>query len=187
MVMEDLHSRHFSGCFDRNMHSCCWFIRSNFSVEAARCLPTCPKHGGWLPDGCVDPGLQEVDGLESPIHPNQSNTLLFTGQTWSNMVKHGQSVLMHPNDPLYNLRKKAEGWTDKQKFFVFYISVKIICQQETRFSPQMKASASPPSRRGECRQPSSGGCQARWRGDSLEGKQGTVWLLGTAAQRRTTG
>ena len=81
--MEDLHSRHVSGCFDRNMHSCCWFIRSNFSVEAARCLPTCPKHGGWLPDGCVDPGLQEVDGLESPIHPNQSNTLLFTGQTWS--------------------------------------------------------------------------------------------------------
>ena len=190
MVMEDLHSRHFSGCFDRNMHSCCWFIRSNFSVEAARCLPTCPKHGGWLPDGCVDPGLQEVDGLESPIHPNQSNTLLFTGQTWSSMVKHGQpgqSVLMHPNDPLYNLRKKAEGWTDKQKFFVFYISVKIICQQETRFSPQMKASASPPFRRGECLRPSSGGCQARWRGDSLEGKQGTVWLLDTAAQRRTTG
>ena len=184
--MEDLHSRHVSGCFDRNMHSC-WFIRSNFSVEAARCLPTCPKHGGWLPDGCVDPGLQEVDGLESPIHPNQSNTLLFTGQTWSNMVKHGQSVLMHPNDPLYNLRKKAEGWTDKQKFFVFYISVKIICQQETRFSPQMKASASPPSRRGECRRPSSGGCRAHWRGDSLEGKQGTVWLLDTAAQRRTTG
>ena len=35
--------------------------------------------------------------VESPIHPNQSNTLLFTGsQTWSTR----SVILMHPNVPL---------------------------------------------------------------------------------------
>ena len=54
------------------------------------------KHGVWLPrrglpDGCVDPGLQEVDGGES----HSSKPVQYTTLHWPNMV----NLVSHLNAP----------------------------------------------------------------------------------------
>ena len=72
------------------------------------------KHGVWLtlgrglPDGCVDPGLQEVDGGES----HSSKPVQYTTLHWKPNMVNPVSHFNAPKCSSLHSMLKVQGWTE---------------------------------------------------------------------------